>query len=157
MAAFATPSELQARLDFDLVDNELGEDLTAIAQSALDDLSEDARSYGSTAWVDNASAPAIVKSIVLRAATRYVKNLEGATTSRAADETIGWEGDKHGMAGSPYFSDREIQQIQQIRDEENVLDALGSFGTYGHSVTPDRNYRVWESVNGREFAYEELP
>src|SRR5690625_985106 len=115
MAALATVSELQGRLDFDLTDaGDEGRDLTPIAQAALEDLSEDVRFYGRQAWPTPDSAPALVKSIVLRAASRHMKNVDGFTQSRAGDETVEWYDDKSGMGGSAHLSDAEIEQVKNI-------------------------------------------
>jgi hypothetical protein len=90
----ATVSDLQARLDWTLEAGEQG-----VAQGALDDLSDDARYYGSQSW-DSETAPRQVRSLVLRAAARYMRNPDGYVQSRAGDETLVWtdKGDHNGLA-----------------------------------------------------------
>ena len=103
----ATVDELQARLDWTLDDGELG-----VASGALDDLSDDARYYGSDAW-DSTTAPRQVKSLVLRAAARFIRNPDGYTQSRAGDETLAW-GDRGEDAGTAVFTAKEQQILANL-------------------------------------------
>lgn len=107
MAAYATLDELKARLDFDLEASE-----ESAADSALEDLSEDARYYGRD-WPVNACPP-IIKRLVLKAAIRYVRNFDGNTVSRAGDETVQWNEQRSGEAGSAYFLEQEKKDIHEI-------------------------------------------
>ena len=104
---FATVPELQARLDWELDAGEQG-----VAQGALEDLSDDARYYGSASW-DSGNAPRQVKTLVLRAAARFMRNPDGYLQSRAGDETLIW-GDRGHESGSAYFTDKEQQQLAQL-------------------------------------------
>lgn len=113
---FATLEELEARLDFKLDD-----ETAPIAQAALDDLSLDARFYGA-AWPKPGSAPPAVKSLVLRAARRFMNNPDGYTQSRAGDEMVGWR------EASP--------NAEFTEDEKARLRALGNRGKGGLTSVP---------------------
>lgn len=105
-------TELQARLDWTLDAGEQN-----VAESALSDLSDDARFYGSSRW-DSETAPRQVKSLVLRAAVRHMRNPDGFVQSRAGDETIQWS-DGGEDAGTAHFTERE----------EKMLAAMAGRGT----------------------------
>jgi len=152
MAALATLTELEARLDFPLVDEVSEDDRTSIAESALEDLSEDARHYGSPAWTDPQNTPAIVKSLILRAAKRYLVNTDGFEQSRSGDETVGWGNvTKDEQAGSAHFAPAEIAQIEKA-GRGGRLPSFGSFGTYAWNsqtfpVKRDRKgYVEWSEI-----------
>jgi len=153
MAALATIAELEARLDFPLYDSITEDDLRPLATAALEDLSEDARHYGKASWTQE-SVPSVVRSIVLRAAKRYLVNTDGFSQSRSADETVGWEGPaRDPQAGSPHFTPNEIAQIEKAAEGKS-LPPLGSFGTYAWNSqtfpTPYNRRRVgyvpWEEI-----------
>lgn len=108
----ATLPELQARLDWDLDPGEQN-----VATGALEDLSDDARFYGSSRW-DSTTAPRQVKSLVLRAAARHMRNPDGFVQSRAGDETIIWS-DGGEDSGTAHFTERE----------EKILASLAGRGT----------------------------
>lgn len=109
MADLATLDELKARLDWTL-----DEDEERIAKSALEDLSDEARFHGSKPWNDPATAPRMVRKMVLAAAVRYLRNPEGYTTSRAGDETLSWNDDRTGQAGSAHFNREEIAALRRL-------------------------------------------
>lgn len=104
---FATIEELTARLDWTLDADE-----TRIAVAALEDLSDQARYYG-LAWPVPATAPRMVRSIVLNAAVRYMRNPDGYTLSRAGDETLQWT-DLGPDAGAAHFNDKEIKALRKM-------------------------------------------
>jgi hypothetical protein len=108
MAAFATLDELKDRLDWTLDADE-----ERIARAALEDASDLACHYGRE-WPDVASAPRMVRTLVLRACKRYMDNPQGYTQSRAGDETVGWSDAAGENAGSVYFT----------RDEQELLRGL---------------------------------
>lgn len=108
MEPLATIEELIARLPF-----VMDEDETREAEGALEDLSDDARYYGKASWLSTAVTPPQVCRMVVKAAVRHMKNPDGYTQSRAGDETLGWDG-KGAEAGSAYFIDREIKQLQTM-------------------------------------------
>lgn len=127
--AFATLTELEARLEWDL---DAGE--KRIAQSALDDLSEDAKFHGNPRW-DDTNVPPYVKTLVLKAAQRYMRNPDGYESSRAGDEALGW-GERPGdESGSAEFTDKEITMLRSLVRKP----ALGSVNVqaYGTALTPN--------------------
>ena len=81
---FATVSELSARLEWDLDEGEV-----RVAEGALEALTYEAIEFGSPTWTTE-TVPAGVKSLVLTAAARYMRNYNGYNESRAGDETVGW-------------------------------------------------------------------
>lgn len=105
--------ELTARLEWTL---DAGEE--AVATGALEDLSDDARYYGSQSWTA-LTAPRQVKSLILRAATRYMRNPDGFITSRAGDETVTWT-DQHENAGSPHFTDHEQKMLASLANKSRI-------------------------------------
>lgn len=108
MEALVSVEELAARLPF-----VMDEDETREAEGALEDLSDDARSYGRATWLNPTSAPRQVRNLVLRAAARHMKNYDGFTTSRAGDESVGWT-DRGEQAGSAYFTAAEIKLLRGL-------------------------------------------
>lgn len=105
----------------DRLDWTLDEDETRIAKTALEDLSDDARHYGRESWTTPATTPRMVSKMVLRAAVRYMRNPDGYTTSRAGDETLNWNEDRTGQAGSAHFNDREIKAFRQIAGATGIV------------------------------------
>lgn len=108
MEALVTVPELAARLPFVMDDDEMRE-----AEGALEDLSDDARSYGRVTWLSPTSAPRQVRNLVLRAAARHMKNPDAFVTSRAGDETLGWT-DRGEQGGSAYFTKSEISLLRGL-------------------------------------------
>ncbi|WJN62942.1 head-tail joining protein 1 [Streptomyces phage phiScoe25] len=105
--AYATLDDLKARLDW-----ELDADEVRIAGGALEDASDLAAHYGRD-W-DEANAPRLVRTLVLKAAQRYMKNPDGYTQSRAGDETLAWNDAAGENAGTVYFSDEEIKLLRSL-------------------------------------------
>ncbi|MGL5825555.1 MAG: hypothetical protein ACRCYU_12205 [Nocardioides sp.] len=124
MDPFATVEELQERLDWELDEGEQRD-----AEGALDELSHWARHYGDERWTV-ASAPGLVKSLVLGAAKRYMKHSEGYVQSRAGDETLAWT-DRGEEAGSPTFTKAERASLRRL----SKTAAFGSIGivAYGRA------------------------
>lgn len=110
--AYASLDELKERLDWDL--DAAGE---RIAESALDDATELAIEYGRE-WPES-SVPRLVRTLVLRAARRFVENPQGYTVSRAGDETVQWSDAAGEHAGSVHFT----------KDEQKLLAGLAGRGT----------------------------
>ncbi|MFE9924271.1 hypothetical protein ACFYQA_22615 [Streptomyces sp. NPDC005774] len=110
MADFATLEELKARLDWTLDADE-----ERVATSALEDASDLARMYSGRDWPDTASAPRLVRTLVLKACKRHMNNPSGYTQSRAGDETLAWSDDQGEDAGTVYFT----------RDEQAMLAEIG--------------------------------
>lgn len=112
--SIATFAELESRLDWDLSARE-----RSMATKALEDLSDDARFYGSPKW-SSLNAPRGVKSIILRAAKRYMGNPDGYSQSRAGDETIQWA-DLGEDAGTAYFTSREQEMLKVLAGNAGQL------------------------------------
>lgn len=107
MEPFARLDELKDRLDWTLDADE-----ERIARGALEDASDLARAFGKP-WQDAASAPRMVRTLVLTACTRYMRNPGGYTTSRAGDETLGFT-DVGDRAGTIYFTSDERKLLQGL-------------------------------------------
>lgn len=123
MSSLVTLDEVKARIDWTLDEGE-----ERLTQGALDDLSEDARFYSGQEWEIAADAPPRVKSLILRATVRFLRNPEGASQSRAGDETLAWDNRRNEKAGSAYFVDDEIAELQQVNS--GLKPGFGTFGTY---------------------------
>jgi plasmid stabilization system protein ParE len=102
-----TVAELVARLDWTLNDDEL-----RIAAGALEDASDLARGYGRD-W-GAASAPRLVRTLVLKACRRFMNNPNGYTQSRAGDETLGWNDTAGENAGTVYFTAEEQKLLARL-------------------------------------------
>ncbi|WJN63026.1 head-tail joining protein 1 [Streptomyces phage phiScoe3] len=105
--AYATLEDLKARLDW-----ELDEDEERVAGGALEDASDLAAHYGRE-WAEG-NAPRLVRTLVLKAAQRYMKNPDGYTQSRAGDETLAWNDAQGENAGTVYFTDDEIKLLGSL-------------------------------------------
>lgn len=145
MAALATTAELAPRLSF-----VMDEDDEREADGALEDLSEDARHYGSQAWIDQASTPDYVINLILRAAARHMKNYEGYTMSRAGDETVQWT-DRGESSGTATFTKEEIKALKGMAGRTG-------FGTiplagFGKSTRPTIGYVPVAPAPGKDFPY----
>ncbi|MFI5763891.1 hypothetical protein ACIA8F_23500 [Streptomyces sp. NPDC051563] len=115
--AYATLDALKARLDWDLDDDE-----ARIATAALEDASDLAVTYGRD-WPE-ASVPRLVRTLVLKAAARYVRNPHGYVQSRAGDETLAWS-DAHGRdAGTVYFTREEIRLLEDLGGRRPTLTSV---------------------------------
>ena len=136
VSLIASVEELQARLDWTLPDNEIG-----VAEGALRDLSDDARYYGLSGW-DSVSAPEMVKSLVLRAAARFMRNFEGFAQSRAGDETVIWA--EHDRApDTAEFSRPEIDRLRELANGRPA--GLVSVGTYAWQTKyVEGDLMVWD-------------
>lgn len=132
---FATMGELTARLDWDLDDKEL-----AMAEAALEDASDLARAYGRSTWVDASTAPRLVRTTVLTACTRYMKNPGGYTQSRAGDETLGWA-EVGEQAGAVYFTENEIKLLKGLSGQGT--GGIVSVSTFAYGERPARKAIVW--------------
>lgn len=104
----ATTDELAERLPFVMDPDELRE-----AEGALIDLSDEARHHGSDRWISEDTTPESVINLILRAATRHMKNYEGYTNSRAGDESVSWS-DKGVNSGSAHFTPDEQARLGEL-------------------------------------------
>lgn len=115
MEPFATLEELQNRLDWTMDDGE-----ERVAESALEDASEMARAYGRD-WEDAAVAPRLIRTLVLKACARYMKNYQGYTQSRAGDEQVTWSDRAGEDMGTVYFTRDEIKLIEGLAGRRTSL------------------------------------
>jgi hypothetical protein len=120
LANFATLEELKARLDWTLDADE-----ERIATSALEDASDLASFHAGRDWPDVTSAPRLVRTLVLKACSRYMTNPSGYTQSRAGDETLGWNDTQGENAGTVYFTDDEQKLLVQIGGRKPGLVSVG--------------------------------
>ena len=119
MADLLAPLEdLLARLDWDLDDTE-----RRVAAAALEDLSDDARRYGSDSWT-GVMAPRGVRTMVLRAAVRYMRNPDGYIQSRAGDEMVGWAPRKD--VGAAAFTDQEKDELREM-GRKSPMQVIGMY------------------------------
>ncbi|MEU9126586.1 hypothetical protein AB0D08_00460 [Kitasatospora sp. NPDC048540] len=84
-----------------------------IAATALEDASDLAAHYGRD-WPTAASAPRLVRTLVLKAATRYLRNPDGYIQSRAGDETLAWSDAAGTDAGTVYFTAEEVRLLEGL-------------------------------------------
>jgi hypothetical protein len=129
MAPFATLNELKGRLEWTLDTAE-----ERAATGALEDLSEWARYYGRN-WEVNAS-PRLVKTLVLGAAARFMRNPDSYTLSRAGDESLGWT-DRGAESGTATFTKNEIEALRMlVRPVAFGTAAMTAWGPM-RTVAPD--------------------
>lgn len=129
METLATLNDLKARIDWDLSEEE-----ERIANGALEDLSEDARYYSGQDWRYD-TAPPYVRSLVLRAAARFLRNPEGFSQSRAGDETVMW-GDRSRESDTAEFTPNEIDRLQAIT-KPHALSIVSTYAWSNRSVRDD--------------------
>lgn len=145
MEPLAALEELQARLDWDL---DTGEEL--VATGALEDLSDDARFYGSDSWTSASVAPRQVKSLVLRAAARFMRNPDGYVSSRAGDEAVTWS-DRGHSAGSPYFTREERESLASLAGRSSIysVDTVA----WGPTKKAGPGYAPTDVANQKQFPF----
>lgn len=105
--AYASVEELELRL----ADMELTDADRSVAQGVLEDASNLARHYG-TSWPAD-TAPPLVKSIVLSAAMRHMRLIEGVITSRAGDETLTWT-DLQEQTGTVFLDHEQKAMLAEL-------------------------------------------
>ncbi|MFD7738053.1 hypothetical protein [Kitasatospora sp. NPDC059800] len=125
--AYATVDELKGRLDWELDEDEL-----RIARAALDDASDLAAEYGRD-WPAG-KAPRLVKTLVLKASARYLRNPSGYTQSRAGDETLAWS-DIGRDAGTVYFTREEIRLLAELGGRKPGLSSV-AVSAWGTKIRP---------------------
>lgn len=114
--ALATVEDVERRLEDEPTDR-----VYTMIEEYLEDASDLARFYGDSSWTDE-ECPAQVRRIVASAVARFIRNPDGYTASRAADEMLGWgETDD---PGAIRFTDREITLLQQLAPVR--VGAMGS-------------------------------
>ncbi|MFJ1932623.1 hypothetical protein ACIOGZ_08085 [Kitasatospora sp. NPDC088160] len=114
--AYATLDDLKGRLDWDLDEDEL-----RIAKAALEDASDLAAEYGRD-WPQD-RVPRLVRTLVLKAVTRYLRNPHGYTQSRAGDETLTWS-DIGRDAGTIHFTREEIRLLAELAGRRPGLTSV---------------------------------
>ncbi|SNS50324.1 hypothetical protein [Actinacidiphila glaucinigra] len=126
--AYATLDELKGRLDWDLDPDEL-----RIAAGALEDASDLAVAYGRE-WPED-KVPRLVRTLVLKAAARYLRNPNGYTQSRAGDETLAWS-DIGRDAGTVYYTREEIRLLEELAGRKRGIVGVpvSAWGTKPQSV-----------------------
>lgn len=138
----ATVAELASGLEWVLSDDE-----ERLATATLEDLSDDARAYGSESWVDPESAPHQVKRLVLRVARRFMRNPDGYVTSRAGDETLSWA-DQGEHMGTARFNDDERKMLARLAGKGSIV----SVALYHGSARVTHDPYV-PTVGGKPFPY----
>jgi hypothetical protein len=118
MATLASLDDLKARLDWELDADEI-----RIANSSLEDASELARFYGRD-WPSAASAPRLVRNLVLKACVRRMNNPQGFTQSRAGDETLMWNDESGENAGTTYFTREEQRQLNELAGRVKTIASV---------------------------------
>lgn len=134
---FATLDELKARLDWTLDADE-----ERIATSALEDASDLAVYHVGRDFADAASAPRLVRTLVLKACKRYMANPQGYTQSRAGDETLGWNDTQGENAGTVYFTNDEQKLLMEIGGRKGGIVSVGVSAW-------NSNIRLYRSRRGR--------
>jgi hypothetical protein len=142
MEDFATVAEIQAGLEWTLSEEE-----TNLCEGALASLSSDARYYGRE-WFDKSEAPHQVHNIVVKATRRFLRNPDGYTTSRAADETVTWP-DRKAEAGEANFTEREIKMLEKLGGNTTRLVSV-QLSAYG----PRRNVQEGYVPVARDVGHE---
>lgn len=128
----ATIAALKERLDWVLDAAE-----TRVAMSALEDASEYARFHGRDSWVSEATAPPLVRTLVLRACERHMKNLEGLIQSRAGDETVTYP-DEDPEMGTVHFTEIEIKQLERLAGRGQKFFGTVVLSSWGTKISADR-------------------
>lgn len=120
---YALLDELKGRPDWDLDPDEL-----RIAAGALEDASDHAATYGPD-WPED-TAPRLVKTLVVKSSARYMRNPNGYTLNRAADETLAWS-DIGRDAGTVYFTREEIRLLEELAGRKRGIRSavVSAWGT----------------------------
>lgn len=137
--ALATLEDVERRLE-----EEPTERMRSMIEEALEDASDLARHYGDESW-DEVTVPQKARRIVAAAVARWIRNPDGYTQSRAADETLAWgEADE---PGAITFTRAEIEQLRKLAPV--TVASFGSFGTtlYGPMRTREVEYVPWAQDN----------
>jgi len=122
------------------LDWELNEAERTDLEDQAEYLSDLARQEGGQSWPT--VCPSVVEHTIRAALVRYMRNYEGLTQTRAADETQAWDGlgDK---AGAPYFTAAELKTIRAAAGRRTFGSILvNAWGTSnrlrdGHVPDPD--------------------
>ena len=142
----ATTEDLLARLDWELDATEL-----RIATAALEDLSDMARHYGVSSWT-SVTAPRAVRTLVLRAAQRFMRNPDGYIQSRAGDEIVGWAPNKSNV-GAPAFTDAELEELKDLGKRIGGLMTVRTYVYSNTQVDPTACGHVPVHYHGQDFRF----
>lgn len=126
---YATLDDLKNRLEWTLDSQE-----ESTATSALEDASDLARYYGRDWPV--ATAPRLVRTLVLKACKRYMTNPDGYTQSRAGDEAVGWSDRAGENAGTVYFTSDEIKLLRDLANRRVSIQTAPVVAWKGQENTP---------------------
>ena len=146
----ANVDDLVARLDW-----ELSPDERRIAEHAIEDLSDEARFLGSSAWTAT-SAPRIVRTTILKAAQRFMRNPDGYVQSRAGDEVVGWAALKREV-GAPEFSPEEKDRLKDAAKRSATINYVQSYVYNNSEISPPRDIHVPVNYGGRDFPFLSPP
>lgn len=124
----ASVDDLVERVPFEMDEGELRE-----ATRALEELSDEARHYGSEKWSDPATTPRQVIRLVLKAAARHMKNYEGFLQSRAGDEYVTFS-DRGEAMGDAMFTAEERKRLNEWGG--NYRPGFHSVGTIAWQSKP---------------------
>ena len=119
MSSLATVTELKARCDWTFDADE-----ERAADGYLEEASDLVRAYGRDSW-EPATAPRMVKNIVISAVRRFMRNPEGYVQSRAGDETLAWS-DIGRDAASIYLTNAEIKLLRSLAGTSTLRTAQQS-------------------------------
>lgn len=144
--ALAALTQLEARLEFELDAGQKRQ-----AEGALEDLSDDARYYGSSEWRTPESTPRPVVNLILKAAVRFMMNPEGYIASRAGDEAVQWGDLRDPEAGGASFTPKEQKQLQGYAGRDSA--GIYSVGIYAHQRRPKPTDGYVPAANGSPIPY----
>ena len=134
------------------IDWEMDEDETRVATSALEDLSHEARFLGSNSWETANVTPPYVRTLILKAASRYLKNVEGYIASRAGDEQVSWP-EAADVMGTASFTDREEKRLSQLARPSALLVTETYAYSNGKVSYDDNRYRVPQYGGGMWYPF----
>lgn len=123
MVSLVTLDDITARYDAELDEGE-----ERMVVGVLESLSNDARYYSGQSWDSPEDAPPRVLSLIIGATIRYLRNPDGASQSRAGDETLMWENRRSEKAGWAYFTDDEIADLKNLGGTSGK--AFGTIATW---------------------------
>ena len=137
MEPFATLTELIARCDWTFDNDE-----TRAAPGYLEEASDLARSYGRMSWTP-LTAPRLVKSMVISAVRRYMRNPEGYTQSRAGDEHLAFADLGHDAA-TIYFTPAEQKLLKGMAGTNSSIRSAGvqAWGPHTRGIQDGRTVQV---------------
>ena len=146
----ATVSDVSSRLEDELDEHQLG-----MVAEYIGDASDSARHYGSGKWMSD-NCPRVVRRIVAAAVARFMRNPDGLTQSRAADETLAWEDPDRG----PEFTDEEIARIRKQAAipmrRPNQGFSTAQFSAWGDRRDSETIYTPWGTGDSKPFPFIQI-